>query len=490
MSRRPWPRLSALACLACLAAVAPAQPPEVAPAPTDTEPPARARVSATGFDALRGLSKRAGLQPLGSWEDLFSDPSRNVLIVLGDTRLLNARLGEIREFLNAGGVVLIATDRPSVDLLGVSVSGERVRDAESTHRYQISDCPIVFAEDESRPIFGGLWKVATNLPSYLRGSPARGIAVTVLAWFYESAQVFPPGMARQPTYLPFAAMLSVGRGRLLMMADHSVFINSMMMRTDNDNFVLAERTLEWLATDGAARRTGCLFLEEGRVRTSFDVLWIDPPPPSLKEIAEILKDNWPLAIPIMNAVARAAQEPDGPLRDLQGPDSPIRRWARSLIPRSVLGQGLAVAATVALILLALGRMTTSRQRVDTEVTPAAGPPGPEGLAGAPLRQRLVAQAERGDWYDVAREQVRERFLALGLLEPGPDRPPAVGVPGGGWLRRRKLRRQVLELWRIGFGREPVTVPAAKWRELAARLDALERSAVAGVWRFEPTREGA
>jgi hypothetical protein len=44
-------------------------------------------------------------------------------------------------------------------------------------------------------------------------------------------------------------------GRILILADHSVFINDMMTPDDNDNLEFASNCLEWL-TDGGKRSRG------------------------------------------------------------------------------------------------------------------------------------------------------------------------------------------------------------------------------------------
>src|SRR5581483_8121704 len=79
----------------------------------------------------------------------------------------------------------------------------------------------------------GLDRVATNRPGYL-----------VLG-------NRPPGlmpMARFPgdRDLLFAAGRICGDdGRILVLADHSVFINEMMMQRDNDNVYFAYNCIEW-----------------------------------------------------------------------------------------------------------------------------------------------------------------------------------------------------------------------------------------------------
>ena len=81
--------------------------------------------------------------------------------------------------------------------------------------------------------------------------------------------------------LLFAAGGQVGNsnGRILVLADHSVFINDMMLQTDNDNFDLACNALQWLTENG--KRNRVLFVDEGTVVANFNVILKEPPLPPL-----------------------------------------------------------------------------------------------------------------------------------------------------------------------------------------------------------------
>src|SRR5262249_18482707 len=82
---------------------------------------------------------------------------------------------------------------------------------------------------------------------------------------------------------PFAVAGKVGKGRLVVLADHSVFIDIMLATKENGNAAFAENCVGWLA-EGRQPRDRVLFYEEGTIRTKFDVLPvrdvpIDLPPP-------------------------------------------------------------------------------------------------------------------------------------------------------------------------------------------------------------------
>ena len=57
-----------------------------------------------------------------------------------------------------------------------------------------------------------------------------------------------------------------GGGRLLVLADHSIFINDMMLQTDNDNIPFAFNVVRWLTDAGnGQRRTDVLFYDDGQI---------------------------------------------------------------------------------------------------------------------------------------------------------------------------------------------------------------------------------
>src|SRR5205807_757161 len=112
--------------------------------------------------------------------------------------------------------------------------------------------------------FEALAHVATNRPSHLiRPAPGLPGMLPFLARFPEECIIEEFGPRQPPQELWFAAGGEFGergrKGRLLVLADHSVFINDMLGRADNDNFTFALLCLEWL-TDGG-RRDRVLFVE-------------------------------------------------------------------------------------------------------------------------------------------------------------------------------------------------------------------------------------
>src|SRR5205823_15111367 len=109
--------------------------------------------------------------------------------------------------------------------------------------------PLVLPIKESRvPVFAGLDAIATNLPTYLhfeyRGGPMAPVAdlpptIAIADNVALSRQCFAAG-----------GQWAATSGRALFLADHSLFINCMLLQEDNDNAVFAHNCLEWLVQTG------------------------------------------------------------------------------------------------------------------------------------------------------------------------------------------------------------------------------------------------
>jgi len=251
-----------------------------------------------GTHAMRALLKEMGLKPLTSKEEFqreaLASPQRILIVVLGKGDFLQSEFrGGLEAFLNLGGAVLVATDRELEAPLrpfGVAVIGDFVQsDPALRHAYrESSECLIVepVSNGGKIPIFENLPKVATNRPSYLY-APNK-CRLTFLARFPRACRIVSPEfpvVGQDP--LNFAAAGQVGKGRLLVLADHSVFINDMLLQPDNDNFDLAFKAISWLTDDG--KRDRVLFVENGEIVTNFNVTLKVPPAPPLPSDGEVIQ---------------------------------------------------------------------------------------------------------------------------------------------------------------------------------------------------------
>jgi len=288
-----------------------------------------------GTHVFRRLLHERRVTPLNSWQRIDEDPSHTLVVQLGRPDWPVA--GWLTRFLGNGGAVLLATDNQwsteeSVRLTGYRITGDRVRawvgrpfnpaglDFEIAQdkvyrgpQAPLPDCLIV--EPEETPGLTLFWDsplrrkkldVVTNRSSYLERATRFGLA-PVPAGLRVLAR-FPKGCwyDRQPQgYLPqgttpkaFAVARDVGPGRLLVLADHSVFINEMMIQDDTNNLDFASNAVEWLRDNG--RRTRVLFVEDGAIQDTFDI-------PLQKEVVS-LRDLQPWLADAANKIVDQAED--------------------------------------------------------------------------------------------------------------------------------------------------------------------------------------
>src|SRR5262249_50964145 len=147
-----------------------------------------------------------------------------------------------------------------------------------------SDCPYVVpiapedeeAADAAWQVFRGLNRIATNTPAFLRVDWGERIAAP-RARFPNGCSLGPLQRTRLPKDALFAAggeLLFPGinrpLARFLAMADHSVFINQMLIEPGTDNLELTYRIIEYL--QGPNKRKKCIFVEDGKLVEEFDTL--------------------------------------------------------------------------------------------------------------------------------------------------------------------------------------------------------------------------
>jgi hypothetical protein len=458
-------------------------------------PPASAQTSLVPFGqgthAFRRILFDLKLEPLESVTEL-DDAPHTLLIVLGDTTVLDQVPGGLKDFLERGGAVLLATDRmtPNKRLqrdFGFRVTGASFRaDPRWAEVYKnIPECPLLAGVRGADPDLLGelpagqgvrLSRVATNRPSCLDG-PLTVPGLSVVA-------ALPPGCApqvREAVFDPgfragriFAVGGEVGEGRLLVLADHSLFINDMMLQPDTDNIDFAYNCVEWL-TQGKEARTRVLFVEEGKVNSAFDI--------PLKQVDVPLPPEEVLVPLVDQALSQVEQE------------DVFNKLLLDTVPyRTVVG-ALVLGLTALLAFYGLYRLSRSRHRVDLWAPLLEKALAKQQPARSLLEQRHRAMLGQGNLWEPARALAREALARAGI--PGDMAgTPTVSVRGG-WWRRWVVGRHVLGLWRIAHGSRPVRVTPARFARLVRDLEELEAALAAGTVRLEfpappaaPPRRGA
>lgn len=430
-----------------------------APASGEPPPDPRPREEQTLF--FRAVLKELGAQPITEFRELMLSPEKSVLIVLGPTNLLNGLIGggKLRQFLSEGGSALVATDQgtsPNVSSqLGARIDGRIFAGHhQDVYRGDLMECPLLHEvrrkerPTESHPIFRDLPTnsvIAANRPSLLfNWNPGRN---------YRQIAVISAPMAAGlpgPTVQGYHTLGVVGEfpkgGRLLVLADHSIFID-MMVQPDNHNLDFTLGVLRWLTEDG--KRTEVMMIDNDAIQPSFDVSLVQPPMPPMPSIRELL--------PIISQG----------ISDLQREDR-INKMIQRAVPHSTLMRNTVLILTLALLAAGTYCFLHARHRSDSRPKDVdAAATSPESL---------------GDNYAAAaRELAADLFREAGSHVSMGGESPALAVRGEGRVRRQ-WQSQVHRLWSIARG-DAAPESAGELQRVHADCQALRAAIQSGVVQF-------
>lgn len=270
------------------------------------------------------------------------------------------------------------------------------------------------------------------------------------------------------------------------MADHSVFINSMLLpQNPNDNLAFASNCIDWLMIGPDGKRSYVLFIEDGKIwqREDYNLILQSLPQPRPDDIAKFLWENRDLIWQNGDlAEALLAQmEEDGIFDELERSEIFTNILDRLLEPWTITRIVLFLGA-VGLFVYGIKAFIGSKNRfakkalrlsmVLDRLRPRAGL----------LELRLRSGLGRGRYYELARQKARAMFADLRLTPAEDGALPAVTIDAD-WWRRARMLRDLRQIWAIAFGREPVAVTARQWNAWLKKLDQVELAIRNGVVRF-------
>lgn len=423
-----------------------------------------------GFHALRRIIfsvLQEQPQPLTTLEQLAEEPSNTLLVVLGKPTMLQDL--ELHEFVRSGGAALIASDHEvPAHLLGrefnVRISSERVRlvAGNPRHAYRgLDDCPVIRpTQAQSLPMFLSLPRgLATNRPGHVLRSSRSSKGLAPLALFPGGCGIGSQQRVWLVPTIQFAVGGAWGAGRILVLSDHSVFINDMLLQPDNDNFDFAVNAITWLSDNGERRRV--LFVEEGVVQTEFNIPLQETPMPVPPPSAVLAAINKALSgLEEENAFNRALVNLTGPID--------TRTVARLVILVSTAGLGL----------YGMFRLQRSWYRPEpgTDLLSVILPRLRPTATLAEQRRQAVVHSD--NFWEPARALVRQTFDALPGWRRGAELPPL--RLHGNWWRRWYVARRLRYLWQLAYGPRPVSVSARQFHRLPEELKWLQAQVAAGL----------
>jgi hypothetical protein len=451
--------------------------------------PARAQEDAIPFGqgthALRHILHDLGLQPIEEVKELTREPEKKLLIVLGDTRVLHRIPFGVELFVHRGGAVLVASDRRTESWLWQDNEGFRIGDrleiaedspsAWRNHRACIAVQPAERGVPRLFPA-SGTSRVVTNRPANLFLYP-RGIPI--LGLLPEGSRAERGNFIALGSQVPFAAGGDWHAGRILVLADHSIFINDMMLQPDTGNIEFAHNAIRWL-TDGG-KRTQVLFVEERAVQSEFDVPVKDLPPPPLPP-AEVL-------VPLIDEVIKNLEEENAFNQvALNLFDRVLARYFAPFLSPGQFLEALALLGTVGLVMYGVSRLMSSRHRLEAGTPLLANALARLAPVGGVVAQRQQALLESGNLWESARVLARECFeSALGGGPSGDGMasaaPPRIRVVGSRWQAWR-LQRSWDRLWHVAYGTTPTRVASREWTRFLRSLDEVDAGLADGVIQLE------
>jgi len=455
---------------------------------------AQGRITGEGTQGFRALLAGKGLTPIESIDELntlASEDASRVLIVSfhGASRSgqpfkdpLDDFPFSLRQFVDRGGALFVATDQQLNSTLtsdfDVSVSGHYV--ASKAPGFDRSfDCPYIARAPAGKPdLFQGpegepLRDVATNRPSCLnlQGGPPILAVFPGDTWRYEqwNRQV-PLGLP-----LPFArGQRNTNEGRFLLLADHSIFINSMMLprHEQNDNLRFASNCIDWLMFGSNGPRAHVIFMEDGAVwkRKDYD-LSIQALPDRPEDVADYLwqhKDELWKHPEIADALASELEQ-SGIFQEIERADPFNAFLSRHMPPviRILLAAGAILLGGYMLMALARSRQSVTRQgsrlaTVLAQIRPRVGL----------LDQRVQNGIGHGLFEELARRQARQMFAELDLTPAEGAPAPRFAVEAPFW-RRSQIVRDLRRVWAVAFGPQPVVMSIRDQQRWQGRLSLLK-----------------
>ena len=243
----------------------------------------------TGFNAMAQILRKRGAELSSSFDQWRNYPAtERILILMG--RVTPEDQAYLDQFVMRGGSALLATDTDCgpfrVDRHEISITqGGSVFAARSRDRYLRNDgWPIISLFEADEPLFDGIRRIVPNYPALLKIRPTLNRAT---GWQTIARY---PMLRNQGFNRPFAVRFLGARGeRLLVVPDHSIYVNGAVSVEDNLLFML--NTVDWLR---AGNRTRCLFVLNGNTVAPSNVSQVNlySPPPGAAETQRALRELW------------------------------------------------------------------------------------------------------------------------------------------------------------------------------------------------------
>lgn len=192
------------------------------------------------WNGLEDFGDEFNATPLSSYAALPEEPENSVLVVIPYLEVAEVDLMLLRAYLDRGGVLVLADDygygNTVLESLGVAASFQGTLLRDPLFNYRTSAFPLATNLTPS-PLTAEVSSMALNYATVL---DAEGLTVVARssAFSYQDHNNDGVRDADEPVGpFPVAGYTTVGKGRLIVIADPSIFINTMLTVKGNEQFI-------------------------------------------------------------------------------------------------------------------------------------------------------------------------------------------------------------------------------------------------------------
>ncbi len=450
-----------------------------------------------GAELFKWILQDRGMRPTGELSNIILQPRRSVLILMGDPMPHDAS-NFMQGFVRNGGALLFASDLNCEELIptfGSFINGRLVSAKPGACYQGKTDFPFVKLNELAKGTSvgrcfqnadgSGFEKLVSNHPSAIRrsgpdrnvqGSNIEGLTANLSAALAFQKAIIP--VAEYDADAEFRGYLGHSKpfffdfdnfdsrvyhaakgaddlpnnGKIMLLADHSILLNQLLVRKDIDNFAFAENLVDWLK--GPEKRDLCYFVYDQQVQERFDL-----PLPELP-------------LPPLDVMANLAMNASNKMVDNLQKENFFNKYLLEHVGRTKLLRGWLIFATFVGLSWLLwriwnGRTPLARGRMEE--------PHATAIDTADPSIRFTLQYGLKNFYPSTQFLIRSSFARLIQNNDGGElnhrRQVAALFPWYAFRSRAIIRRY----WAIGYGTKPIRIRAGSLRKIMAELERLESS---------------
>lgn len=192
------------------------------------------------WNGLQDFEKEFNATPLESLDTLPQNAEGSVLLIIPYLKPTEADLAQLRVYLEGGGVLILADDygygNSVLESLGVSARFNTAPLLDSLFNYRTSHFPLA-THLEPSPLTAEVSSLALNYASSLEVEELNVVARSSPFSYLDLNQDGNRNASEPVGPFPVAGQMAVGTGRLILLADPSIFINTMLAAEDNRRFM-------------------------------------------------------------------------------------------------------------------------------------------------------------------------------------------------------------------------------------------------------------